>query len=89
MERIIAALDRYPDNYGRVLGENAGRLRGLVYVMRWAGLAIRDAVTLRRDAIKDGKLFLRRAKTGERVWCPLPDWAVSMLDTIVGTSPDY
>jgi hypothetical protein len=45
MERIIAALDRYPDNYGRVLGENAGRLRGLVYVMRWAGLAIRDAVT--------------------------------------------
>ncbi len=89
MNRIIEALDAYPDNYGRALQENALRLRGLVYVMRWGGLGIRDAVTLRRDGVKNGKLFLRRAKTGQPVWCPLPDWVVATLDTVIGSAPEY
>ena len=33
----------------------AAQVRGLVQVMRWSGLAIRDAVTLRRDDIIRGK----------------------------------
>ena len=89
MGRVLEALDRYPDNYGRLLSKDALRLRGLVYVMRWIGLAIRDAVTLRRDAVRNGKLFLRRAKTGEPVWCPLPDWVVATLESVQGTNAEY
>jgi hypothetical protein len=41
--------------------------------MRWSGLAIKDAVGLKRDRLDErGVLFLRRAKTGVPVFVPLP-----------------
>ena len=41
------------------------RVRALVLLMRWSGLAIKDAVTLERTRIDDsGSVFLYRAKTG-------------------------
>jgi integrase/recombinase XerD len=59
-ERILKACDEHK------------KLRAIVLLMYYSGLAIRDAVTLRQDAIKHGKLFLRRTKTGTDVLCPLP-----------------
>ncbi len=48
------------------------RLRALVLLMRWSGLAIKDAVTLERQRISDdGNLFLYRAKTGVPVYVPV------------------
>ena len=52
---------------------NQTRLRTLVELMRWSGLAIRDAVTLERSRLQDDdNLLMYRAKTGEPVFLPLP-----------------
>jgi integrase/recombinase XerD len=62
--------------------ENAVRLRALVLLLRFTGLRIRDAVTLSRSRIVDGKLSLYTAKTGTPVYCPLPPVVVKALDAI-------
>jgi len=46
MVAILAACEKYPDNYANVAQENAKRLRAFVLVLRYAGLRIRDTVTL-------------------------------------------
>jgi len=43
---------------------NVVRLRALVLLLRYSGLRIRDVVTLERDRIVNGKLFLYTAKNG-------------------------
>ena len=49
---------------GRDFQFRAHRLRAVVLLIRWSGLAIQDAVTLERDRWSDdGKIFLYRAKT--------------------------
>ena len=50
----------------------ATRERALLMLMRYSGLAIRDAATLRRDAVDGPLLMMRRAKSGELVICELP-----------------
>src|SRR5262244_1211903 len=71
--RILAACDVYPDKL------NAVRLRALVQLLRYSGLRIQDAVTLSRDRIAAGKLFLYTAKTGTAVYCPLPPFVLTAL----------
>ena len=56
--------------------------------MYYSGLAIRDAVTLKREHIKNAKLFLRRTKTGTDVLCPLPGEALVALRQI-GSETEY
>jgi integrase/recombinase XerD len=61
----------------------ATRLRILILLMRWSGLAIRDAVTLERRRLNEkGELFLYRAKTGNPVYVPLPPDVAELLRTI-------
>ncbi len=68
----------------------ATRLRILTWLMRWSGLAIRDAVTLERRRLNEnGELFLYRAKTGSPVYVPLPpDVAESLRNIPPGPSPN-
>ena len=68
----------------------ATRLRALILLMRWSGLAIRDAVTLERRRLNDkDELFLYRAKTGNPVYVPLPhDVAESLRNIPPGPSPN-
>jgi integrase/recombinase XerD len=54
----ISACHEYPDR------ANAPRVRALVLLLRYSGLRIRDAVTLGRERIRDGKLFLYTLKLG-------------------------
>jgi integrase/recombinase XerD len=74
--KILSACFDYPDR------ANALRLRALVLLLRYSGLRIRDAVTLSRDRIQKGKLFLYTAKTGTAVWCPLPQAVTDALAAI-------
>jgi integrase/recombinase XerD len=76
MASILGACQEYPDR------RNAARLRALVLLLRFSGLRIRDAVTLNRDRISEGKLFLYTAKTGTPVWCPIPPSVKEALDAI-------
>ena len=41
-------------------------------LMRYAGLSIQDATTLRRDAMDGPLLAIRRSKSGELLICELP-----------------
>jgi integrase/recombinase XerD len=66
------------------------RLRALIRLMRWSGLAIRDAVTLQRSRLStDDSLFLYRAKTGHpvRVLLP-PDVAQALRQVPPGNVPN-
>ena len=54
------------------------RVRGLIQTMRWSGLAIRDAVTLRREEIQYNKakklhsILTSRQKRGTHCYVPIP-----------------
>lgn len=81
MRRILAACDRFP-------GKGA-QLRALVLLMRYSGLRIMDAVTLARDRIRDGKLFLYTQKTGTPVWVPLPPVVLRALESFPAESEKH
>ena len=63
--------------------------RALILLMRYSGLAIGDAVTLRRDSVAGTELTLRRAKSGELVTVDLPHAVVAAMASIRGPNPDY
>jgi integrase/recombinase XerD len=60
--------------------------------MRWSGLAIRDAVSLKRDGLQhDGlyRIVTARQKTGTHVSVPIPPAIAQELLTISNSHPDY
>ena len=68
-----------------IAAEDSGKPKekALILLMRYSGLSIRDAVTLRRDAIDShNNLTLRRAKSGELVIVPLHSMAIEALEQI-------
>ena len=72
-ETVMAAI---PKVNGRTTDEQRRKLRALITLMRWTGLAIRDAVTIERTRFQangDGfwKLLLYRAKTGHPVFATI------------------
>jgi integrase/recombinase XerD len=73
LEAILKACD---DCRSKKRGQT---LKALILLMRYTGLRVRDAVTLRRDTIHGSRLFLRTAKTGVDVFCPLPQQVVEAL----------
>jgi integrase len=89
--RIIDATYAYGDwKGGHDFQHRGARLRALLLLMRWGGLAITDAVTLERDKLTaDGKLFLYRAKTGTPVYVPLPAEVANLLREIPNSNPRY
>jgi integrase/recombinase XerD len=87
--QVLAACNQYRGGLGQWGRVNAHRLRALVQLLRFSGLRIRDAVTLRRDRIVNGKLLLRTAKTGTLVYIPLPDFVVYELEVARGTNPEF
>jgi integrase/recombinase XerD len=84
MTQILAACNQYRG--GRA---NAQRLRALVQLLRFSGLRIRDAVTLSRERIVNGKLLLYTAKTGTPVHIPLPEFVVAELEMSRGKSSQF
>lgn len=83
MSAIIDACSRYPtaNAYGY---DNRSRVLAFVLTLRYSGLRIRDVVTLRWDAVQDGKIDLYTQKTGQHVYVPLPASCVASLETIRG-----
>lgn len=71
MRRLLAAAERRPKE------------RALLLLMRYSGLAIRDAATLGRDSLgPTGDLVVRRAKSGELVTVALPDPVLAALEAV-------
>jgi integrase/recombinase XerD len=85
MEKILAAVDE-------VEGWDAGRrntVRTLILLMRWSGLAIRDATCLKRIDMKGNSVITNRKKTGEPVYVPLPKFVADALRNHICNDPDY
>jgi integrase/recombinase XerD len=64
------------------------RIRTLLELMRWTGLRIRDAVTLKKrclsyDSVKGRwRVIVYQKKTGDDVFCPIPPHVAELLNTI-------
>ncbi|HZR66923.1 MAG TPA: tyrosine-type recombinase/integrase [Terriglobales bacterium] len=75
--------------------KKAPRVRVLILLMRWSGLAISDAVMLRRDAIeRDAKRKLHsivtaRQKTGTHVSVPLPPKVAREILAVLNGNEEY
>ncbi len=74
MKRILKACDRYRGN--------KQRMRSFILVMRYSGLRIGDAISLRRDQLKGNNLLLYTQKAGQPVYVPLPDSVVEALEKV-------
>jgi integrase/recombinase XerD len=92
-----ALLKAIPATFGHhpYAKDKPAKVRALIQLMRWTGLAIRDAVTLERGEIhfdKSAKLHsivTSRQKTGTHVSVPLkPDVAAELLAVLNG-NPKY
>lgn len=90
-EQVVNAI---PKVNGETTPEQRKKLRALVLLMRWSGLAIKDAVTLERSKLQedeDGwyRVFLRRAKTGVDVFCTISPEVGWELVALENDSPRY
>jgi integrase len=83
---IYAAIDRFGKS--EIIRD---RMRGMVLLLRWSGLAIRDAVTLERSKLgADDRMILRRAKTGVPVMLPLQTNVATFLrNAVKNDNPRY
>jgi integrase/recombinase XerD len=79
-EKILWALGVFEESHPNRKKKTALQLKALVFVMRYSGIRISDAVGLRRERIDDrGRLFLYQAKTGHPVRVPLPKIVLKAL----------
>lgn len=87
--QILAATYAY-HYHGIDSAHRAEKIRALILLMRWAGLAIKDAVMLKRDCLDENNaVFLRRAKTGVPVYVLLPPKIALLLRNLKASNPLY
>ena len=79
--RILAACDEFPRN-GKHGSDSPKRVRAFVLLLRYSGLRRNDAISISRDRIQEGKVFLYTQKTGTPVWIPLPAFVLAALEEI-------
>ena len=86
MQRILAAFDLYAKRAGI---PNAQLLLAFVLLLRYSGMRIGDTVQCGPDRITGNKLFLYTQKTGQPVYCVLPDAVIDALDKAPHRSEKY
>jgi site-specific recombinase XerD len=82
VEKILEATKIYPDQTGKVGRENSVRLSAFILLLRFSGVRIGDAVSLRTDKLDGQKLFRYTQKTGCPVYCVLPEFVAEALPTV-------
>lgn len=71
------------------------RVHALLQLMRWSGLAIRDALTLKRGELQHDmaknlyRIVTARQKTGTHVSVPIPPDVAQELLTVLNGNPEY
>lgn len=80
MEKILWAAESIRVAHPKIPKDTPKKLLALVLLMRYSGLRISDACMFRSSQLKNGKLFLRQAKTHHPVWVPLPPNVIEALD---------
>lgn len=81
------------DEYNKILEAATGRTRVLIQLMRWSGLAVRDASTLKRSDIHvdNGvhKIIRSRTKTGTPLYIPIPADVAAEVLAVMNGNPVY
>lgn len=78
-----------------VTKDRQAQVHALIQLMRWSGLAIRDALTLKRDELQHDKakkiyrIVTARQKTGTHVSVPIPPDVAEELLTVLNGNPEY
>jgi integrase/recombinase XerD len=82
--------------YGTVADkEQRDKVHALFQLMRWSGLAIRDALTLKRVELQHDKpknlyrIVTARQKTGTHVSVPIPADVAKELESVANGNPEY
>jgi integrase len=79
--------------YNKLLEHAEGKVRTLIQLMRWSGLAIRDAALLKRtDLVNDGKsyrIIRERTKTGTPLFIPIPPGIGGEVLAVANGNPVY
>jgi integrase len=82
--------------YGTIEGkERQAQVHALIQLMRWSGLAIRDALTLKRGELQHDKkkklyrIVTARQKTGTHVSVPVPLNVAQELLNVLNGNPEY
>jgi integrase len=69
--------------------DNVKRVRAFICILRYTGLRISDAASLKTSHVRDGKVLLRTEKTGTLVWIPIPGYVVEALEEVPRVSEFY
>src|SRR5262249_8211746 len=75
--------------------DRQAKVHALIQLMRWSGLAIRDALTLKRGELQHDKakklyrIVTARQKTGTHVSVPIPPAVAKELLTVLNGNPEY
>lgn len=89
MKRILDAVKAYPDKSGKMGRPNSMRLFAFVLLLRYTGLRIGDVTSLTVDRISGNKIFLYTQKTGQPVYCVIPDFVEDVLEKSPRSSDKY
>jgi integrase len=84
IEKIFEALEiKYLEAHPFSPELTKRKLKAFILVMLYGGIRISDCVLLRKERIRDGKLFITDShKTGVPIWVPLPEKVLQALDAI-------
>lgn len=83
------------EEYQRVVKAATGKTRTIIKLMRWSGLAIRDASTLEREDLDFNKeknlyrIIRERTKTGTPLYIPIPKDVAEELRAALNGNPRY
>jgi integrase len=81
--------------YNKVLEHATGKTKTLIKLMRWSGLAIRDASTLKRADLQVNpesgvyRVIRERTKTGTPLYIPIPKDVAEDLLQVLNGNPVY
>ena len=79
--------------YKALLAAAEGKTRACIQLMRWSGLAVRDASLLRRDELRhEGRVYrvvTDRQKTGTSVSVPIPPDIAKEVLAVANGNPTY
>jgi len=84
------AAARHEASRGKAIdSDHLVRFEALIRLMEHSGLAIGDATRLDTSRINGDRLFLRRMKTGTRVYLPLPPFVMEALNALTPYQGKY
>ena len=81
------------EEYKKLLKHAEGKVRTLIQLMRWSGLAIRDAALLRREDLivsrNSFKIVRERTKTGTPLYIPIPPFVGREVQAVLNGNPKF